>query len=313
MNKKLLKAIAAITASVVCLTLYIPIALAKSKVPVVPSDVKVAAVSYTTVRISWEKVDGAAGYDVYRATTLKGSYRRIARITGTSYANKKLSSNKTYYYKIRAYTKSHNKKIYGKYSGKVKVTTPKDLMAYYRSIQGSSLNKVKLKKLDAKADSIIKEILIDGMSEVEKANAIYNYILDNVSYENRGWQVNNANHAYGALINGKAQCSGYSRAMVLLCAKAGIECLYVLHKNPFQFGHKWNMIKISERYYHLEVQGNDLDHDNPSPWSDMDIVEDITFHLMGDSNMDKETYKWDKKKYPKCPSRYRQTNPPVEG
>jgi hypothetical protein len=61
------------------------------------------------------------------------------------------------------------------------------------------------------------------------------------------------------------------------------------------------------------VQGNDLDHDNPSPWVDMDIVQDITFHLMGDSNMDKETYKWDKKKYPKCPSRYRQTNPHVEG
>lgn len=305
MNRRYLKSIAFITVIAMCLALCIPIAFAKPKTPVAPSDIKAVAQSYTTVKISWEKVGSVAGYEVYRATSLKGLYKRIARVTGTTYTNKKLSANKTYYYKVNAYAKSGRQRVYSKYSEKVKVTTPKGLMAYYKSIQGSSLSKSKQNKLNVKTDSIIKKIIKNGMTEVEKANAIYNYILDNVSYEDRGWWVNNANHAYGALINGKAQCSGYSRAMVMLCAKAGIECLYVVHKNSSESGHKWNMIKIDGQYYHIDLQYIDMDD---SGGMDPVVLHDITWWLWGDSNMDKEVYKWDTKKYPKCPEAYRPEN-----
>lgn len=314
MKSKFVKAATAFIIAVICLTLFMPAVYAKSTVkPSRPENINAVAQSYSAVKTCWDKVENAVGYEIYRASSLKGSYKRIAVTTGTTYTNKSLSASKTYYYKVRAYVKSGSKKIYSNYSTKVKVTTPKNLLEYYKSIQGSSLSKAKQKKLDTKVKSIIKDIIKDGMTDLDKANAIYNYILDNVEYEPRGWQINYANHAYGALVNGRAQCSGYSRAMTLLCAKAGIECLYVKHVNPAESGHKWNMININGQYYHLEVQGNDNDHDNPSPWTDMDIVHDISYHLLGDSNMDKEIYKWDRKKYPKCPKPYREPEPPVEG
>lgn len=53
-----------------------------------------------------EKVSGAKGYVVYRATSKSGKYKAVSTIkkgSTVSYINKKLTSKKTYYYKVRAY------------------------------------------------------------------------------------------------------------------------------------------------------------------------------------------------------------------
>jgi len=310
MTRKFQKCSVIFIAIVFCMTLFAPAAFAKGKAPTAPANIKAAVQSCSAIKISWDKVVGASGYEIYRATSLTGSYRRIVSTSVVSYTNKGLSDSKTYYYKVRAYTKSGGKKVYSGDSSIVKATTPKNLMAYYKSIQGSSLSKAKQKKLDAKVSSIISSIIKPDMTELEKANAIYNYILDNVKYEPRGWQINNANHAYGALVVGRAQCSGYSRAFTLLCAQVGIETRYVIYKNSSESGHKWNMIKIGGQFYHLDLQGVDSMHDDPpdfGPGVDLHL-EDITYHLIGDANMDKDTYKWDKKKYPKCPESYQTCN-----
>lgn len=67
----------------------------------------------------WKKVSGASGYEVYRKTGKKGSYKKIKTITkGTTvkYTNGKLKSRQQYYYRVRAYRTVGSKKIYGTYS-----------------------------------------------------------------------------------------------------------------------------------------------------------------------------------------------------
>lgn len=71
--------------------------------------VKATSASYTSAKVTWKKTTGATGYYVYRATSKKGSYKKIATTKSTSYTNKKLSFNKTYYYKIVAYYKGKDK------------------------------------------------------------------------------------------------------------------------------------------------------------------------------------------------------------
>ena len=69
--------------------------------------------------IKWEKISGASGYEVYRATSKSGKYSKIKTITKNStvsYVNSSLTKNKTYYYKIRAYRTVNGKKIYSSYS-----------------------------------------------------------------------------------------------------------------------------------------------------------------------------------------------------
>ena len=66
-----------------------------------------------TVTLTWKKVSGADGYEIYRKTGSSGSYTKIKTVTGGStltYKNTGLSIGKKYYYKVRAYDKQGGKK-----------------------------------------------------------------------------------------------------------------------------------------------------------------------------------------------------------
>ncbi len=77
------------------------------------------------IKVSWKKVKGASGYEIYRSTSAKGKYKKVKTIKSgstCSFTNKKLKSKKTYYYKVRAYRMVKNKKVY---SGKSKAVAQK--------------------------------------------------------------------------------------------------------------------------------------------------------------------------------------------
>ncbi len=52
--------------------------------------------------LTWETVDGADEYVIYRAAKKSGTYKKIATVTTTSYTDKGLVKEKSYYYKIKA-------------------------------------------------------------------------------------------------------------------------------------------------------------------------------------------------------------------
>lgn len=89
-------------------------------VTTVPSKVKVKAKAQNgAVALSWKKIKGVSGYEIYRSTKKSGAYKKIKTIKKASltrYTNKKLKSGKTYYYKVRAYKTINGVKVYGKYS-----------------------------------------------------------------------------------------------------------------------------------------------------------------------------------------------------
>ena len=77
------------------------------------------AAGKTSIKNTWKKVKGAKGYEVYRATKAKGKYKKIKTIKSgktVSWTNKKLTKNKKYYYKVRAYKIVKGKKKYSKFS-----------------------------------------------------------------------------------------------------------------------------------------------------------------------------------------------------
>lgn len=68
------------------------------------------------VVVKWKKVSGATGYQVYRSTSKKGKYKRIATTKKLSYTDKKATKGKKYYYKVRAYKKVSGSNYYSSYS-----------------------------------------------------------------------------------------------------------------------------------------------------------------------------------------------------
>ncbi len=96
------------------------IAAAQSAVNIksIKPELKAASYNYNKIKLSWEKVEGADGYQLYRATKKSGKFVKVATVGAekSEYINTKLSCGKTYYYKIRAYQVKSGKKIYSKYS-----------------------------------------------------------------------------------------------------------------------------------------------------------------------------------------------------
>ncbi len=71
------------------------------------------------ITIKWKKVSGVHGYEIYRATSKNGKFKKVKTIKNaskTTYVNNKLKKGKKYYYKIRTYKNVNGMKVYGEYS-----------------------------------------------------------------------------------------------------------------------------------------------------------------------------------------------------
>lgn len=54
------------------------------------------------VKLTWNKVNGAVGYEVYRSTSRYGTYTLLKTVKGTSFTNSSAKAGVEYYYKIKA-------------------------------------------------------------------------------------------------------------------------------------------------------------------------------------------------------------------
>ena len=62
-----------------------------------------ASATYNSVRLTWKAVKDAEGYQIYRASSKDGVYKKIAATGKTAFTDKRLSTGKAYYYKVCAY------------------------------------------------------------------------------------------------------------------------------------------------------------------------------------------------------------------
>ena len=126
------------------------------------------------------------------------------------------------------------------------------------SVYGSYLSTRELKEVKAKVAEVVSASISDGMMDREKIIALVNYVYNHCSYA-PDWSKKRANTAWGLLVYGEAQCSGYARGMVALFDAVGIESRYVhaAKDAPINLSHQWNLVKLDGKWYHLDVQMND--------------------------------------------------------
>ena len=70
--------------------------------PGIPQNVQATAVNATTIEVTWDPVEGATQYNVYKRTGTSSSTVLIASPTSTSYTDSNLSSGTTYHYTVSA-------------------------------------------------------------------------------------------------------------------------------------------------------------------------------------------------------------------
>ena len=124
-----------------------------------------------------------------------------------------------------------------------------------------------------KAKTILKETCDDNMSNMEKAYAIYTWLIMNVQYDNLAYELSTNEllppeeyltaeesryydswFAEGVFNNGKAVCEGFAKAFLILSKLENIPTIFVTGN-----GHAWNKIFVNGAWYGVDTtHGNTL-------------------------------------------------------
>ncbi len=225
-----------------------------------PGIIKCCTETENAAKLVWTRTEKAQGYVVYRKSGKTWKQAKvISKGSITAFTDQKLQAGKSYQYKIRAYRKAGGKKVYSDYSNSCKVTLKNPTVkGNYQagSVYGPSLRNNELQEVRRTVQGFKDNYIRKNMSDYEKVWMAFSYLRANCRYARKGWQYNNANTAWGALVYGEAQCSGFARGMKALCDAIGIDCRYVhadAHaSNP---SHQWNQVKVGGKWYILDAQG----------------------------------------------------------
>lgn len=91
----------------------------------------------------------------------------------------------------------------------------------------------------------------------------HDYLLAHCTYDEAAAAGNSSSHedaysAYGALVQGRAVCEGYAKAMQLLLHQAAIPATVVMGTAVEDSeAHMWNLVCINGAYYYLDVTWDD--------------------------------------------------------
>lgn len=69
-----------------------------------------------SITLNWKQVSGATGYEIFRSTSLNGSYSKVGVVSLNEFTDQTASCSLTYYYKVRAFGKINGADSYGAYS-----------------------------------------------------------------------------------------------------------------------------------------------------------------------------------------------------
>jgi len=129
--------------------------------------------------------------------------------------------------------------------------------------------------LENKVVDLLGEVDLTKMTDYDKSllvhdliikNVVYDYEVFNMLQKNVAWteeewdQMQESSNSYGALILGKAVCSGYAQAYSLLAKAVGLESYYVeglVDYNGDEILHAWNRVKIEDQWLVVDTTWDD--------------------------------------------------------
>jgi hypothetical protein len=158
------------------------------------------------------------------------------------------------------------------------------------------INNSKVQEVYDKANEIIKNIITENMTELEKELVIHNYIIKNTRYDDENYEMDSipddSYTPYGALIKGVAVCDGYTKSMKILLNMVGIESDIVKGDTIVggnRVNHSWNLVKIEGEYYHVDATWND-------PIPDAGDKVRYSYFNMTDEELEQD-HVWNKDRY----------------
>lgn len=171
-----------------------------------------------------------------------------------------------------------------------------EMVTAYRTNDYSSLSDSDRYALE-NAAAVIGSEIDENMSVKEKITAIHDYMISNCKYdtdeldERKGADPLSTSPE-GFFKNGKAICLGYTLTFQLFMDLLEIPCITVENAYAQTVGndHAWNAVKISDKWYYVDVTWDD-----PVPDT---AVKYRTYLLVSSEFMKRTGHIWDEEKYP---------------
>ena len=124
------------------------------------------------------------------------------------------------------------------------IYTSSNLTGYYNSLMAA-----------------VPEVPVDTSNRYNFIKSLHDYLADTVYYPdlNSSDYVMSAHDAYGALVEGRAVCQGYSDAVKLICDYYNIPCVCI-SGTANGGGHMWNAIQMEDgKWYLMDLTWDDQD------------------------------------------------------
>ena len=123
----------------------------------------------------------------------------------------------------------------------------------FKSARSAAASIKKGKRVDAKINKIVRKAK-RYKSRRAQIKYVDKAICKICSYDTTTRRPNTGN-PYGALVEGKATCLGYSEAFFVCMTRLNIPVDYVINKNC---KHIWCKVKVGKKWYHVDTCWNDI-------------------------------------------------------
>lgn len=106
--------------------------------------------------------------------------------------------------------------------------------------------------INAEADKLLATILNDSMSQYERAQAIYDWCHERISYSDGTPKTDWVQGAYRGIVDRKGDCYVYAATAKCLLTRAGITNMDI-EKIPSDTMHYWNLIDLGDGWHHFDT------------------------------------------------------------
>jgi len=112
-----------------------------------------------------------------------------------------------------------------------------------------------LKGIEEIGDNIREKFNITGDTTAEKLQSIQQNLAFNIVYDKT---TENCGSMYGAIVEGKAKCDGYSQAFQFICKALDIPCVTLTGDVNTEGRHAWNTVQMDNgKWYYVDVTWDD--------------------------------------------------------
>ena len=109
------------------------------------------------------------------------------------------------------------------------------------------------KKLEAEADRCISQIP-EQYSDYQKMKAVYEYIVNQTEYQSDSPDSQNIQ---SVLLYRASVCAGYAKTFQYILNRMGFFCTYITGTIRDGGEHGWNLVRIDDSYYYVDVTWGD--------------------------------------------------------